>query len=569
MKLYVIFLFLSVLYILGYSERYALLVGNNYGGTFQPLKYVKNDISKMEQVLHQYCEFKEENITTLYNKSSDILHSLLNSYQKKLSQDNDIFFFYYSGHADNNNLLMGNSNFSLSELKQLLKNLPSHMRIFIFDACQSGSFTRIKGGTLEAPFIYKEENKIQGQVVLYSSSENEYSQESDFYKNSIFTFHFLNALRGCADISGDKKVTLSEAYQYSYNRTVSSTIHSSGGVQHPGYQFSIQGEGTVVLSDIAVRTCGIVLNKTQSGTFAILSSSGDLIAELSKELGSSLFIALKPGLFNVFNSKNEVTLKTRLPLKDNQIVTLTNDQFRKVRSLTMYTKGRISQRATIGITISGGGNSIDLSNLADQCNIQYNDFSHLLINPDFSFPRKKIKGGLGLELNFNRGIQTYLTFDILRLQNQYMYHGIISSPDPNDTTKYAATLSIADTLLLYTFHTGIGYTFQHPWFRFLSLRLGIDAIITHHLIASNFTEELYKYEINNKYNNKGVLFLPNIGATFRYLFQAPFSIGLQIDYRYQQRAYELFTREKKENALKYNFNGLGISLFLSYILNKQ
>ncbi len=563
-KIYILLLFIGSA---AYASRHALLVGNRYGGSFQPLKYVKNDIADIQTALTRFCGFDDANIAVRIDKSAKELELLLHEFARQGSSDDDLFLFYFSGHADHESLLMGNTRYPLADLKKRLKSIPSQMRIIIFDACQSGSFTRYKGGTLEEPFLYKEGNKIKGSIVLYSSSANEYSQESDMYKNSVFTFHFINGLRGCADISGDKKITLSEAYQYSYNRTVSSTIHSTGGVQHPGYQFSIQGEGNVVLADITVRTCGIILDQDIEETIVVLGSRKELTADLSKEKGTRIFIAVNPGTYEIYNNKKEVSYKTKITVRENTIVTLSNDMLRKMRTIPVYAKGAERRPVIFGITLTGGFVDFNLSQLATQCNTQYNDFHLLSMTPSFSFPSGVFTGGLGLEVNFRNDVQVYLSFDSFRLKERMDYAGTVFSP--GDSLSYPAQLQIHDTLSCQSFHLGVGYTFHHRILKFITLRAGIDWIIADFTVNSVFTNSLYSLSTNTTFTDNGFLVLPEVGATFKYTFQAPFALGALISYRLQTGEKELYSHDDTGYPLQYSFSGVTFSLFATYLLNKR
>ena len=189
------------------------------------------------------------------------------------------------------------------------------------------------------------------------------------------------------------------------------------------------------------------------------------------------------------------------------------------------------------------------------------------MQPDFSFPAGDIAGGLGAEMNFKNGLQTYIYFDYFRLRDRQKHNGVTSSP--NDTNSYPAALSIFDTLSAGAIHTGIGYTFQHRLFRFISLRAGVDIIIADYTVASTFNDGLYQIETKHVFNDKGFLVLPSLGGTFRYTFLAPFSIGAIINYRYQSSSRELYSQKEKDTSLRYNFSGVNFSLFFSYLINRR
>jgi len=75
--------------------------------------------------------------------------------------------------------------------------------------------------------------------VLTSSAADELALESREIRGSFFTHHLVSGLRGTADASGDGRITLSEAYQYAFDHTLTATA-STGIRQHPGYEYPQQ-----------------------------------------------------------------------------------------------------------------------------------------------------------------------------------------------------------------------------------------------------------------------------------------------------------------------------------------
>ena len=92
-------------------------------------------------------------------------------------------------------------------LQSKINSIPVGIKIGIFDACQSGAVTAFKGGTRAEPFYLQNQQQIKGLVTIASSAANERAQESETLKGSIFTFHWINGLRGSADVSADKRHT--------------------------------------------------------------------------------------------------------------------------------------------------------------------------------------------------------------------------------------------------------------------------------------------------------------------------------------------------------------------------
>src|SRR5439155_1760197 len=85
----------------------------------------------------------------------------------------------------------------------------------------------------------------------------ELALESREIRGSFFTHHFVSGLRGAADASGDGRVTLAEAYEYAFSRTVSATSGTVVGPQHPAYDYRLSGKGDFVLTDL-LRPSGVL-----------------------------------------------------------------------------------------------------------------------------------------------------------------------------------------------------------------------------------------------------------------------------------------------------------------------
>ena len=96
-------------------------------------------------------------------------------------------------------------------------------------------------------------------MLLTSSSADEDAQESDALAGSYFSHHLVSGLRGSADRSADRRVTLSEAYEYAYARTVAETAETAAGAQHPTFSYDLKGNGNLVLSELGLGREGLYL----------------------------------------------------------------------------------------------------------------------------------------------------------------------------------------------------------------------------------------------------------------------------------------------------------------------
>jgi hypothetical protein len=129
---------------------------------------------------------------------------------------------------------------------------PAKLKVLLLDGCQTGGLTRVKGGRQVAPFQIglDDQLRFEGYAVITSSSAGEDAQESDALRSSIFTHHFLAALRGPADVNHDSLVTLGEAYAYAYQQALKTSITTVVGSQHATYNYDLRGRADPVLSDL-------------------------------------------------------------------------------------------------------------------------------------------------------------------------------------------------------------------------------------------------------------------------------------------------------------------------------
>ncbi len=561
-NLFKVIIFILILFIPIHSARYAVLVGNSNGdGNLANLKYVKNDISAIKNILKSNCNFPDKNIITIYNQSPTHIENILQSIQIK-NKETNLFFFYYSGHADFNNLIMGKNRFALKDLKKHLVSIPANMKIMVFDACQSGSFARLKGGSVSSPFLIHEENSTEGQIVLYSSSSTEFSQESDFYKQSIFSFHLVNALKGCADASGDKQVTLNEAYQYAYNQTVSSTVNSAGGIQHPGYLLNIQGKGNVVLADMRSKHNGIVLDKSIKGSIAILDNQHNIISDIIKKDDNEIFLALNSGKFSIYNNDDKKTARAKVSLTGSTIHHLKGDQFKPVRSIPIYAKGGAAKKITVSIVVHGGFSRIDHSHLSSSIRNNYSSFSSSNISPNLSLSNEQWILGGGLELAFPNGLFIYNTFNYNEFSTDEISKGFNSTP--HDTTKYETSLYLKTKLQLNELNFGLGYTFKNSALRFFSIGTGLDLLIPKLITESQFKDYLYQTDEIKEYSERGIMLLPSALLRFEYPITSVFSLGTTFKYRFQFEPKELSARMTTQD---YKLSGLEALLRIKLNIN--
>ena len=195
--------------------------------------------------------------------------------------------------------MIGGAHYDYARLRQRINDVPADVHIAIVDSCASGSFTRMKGGVHKPPFLRDTSNQVEGFAFLSSSSADEDAQESDKIGASFFTYFFVAGLRGAADRNHDGKITLTEAYQFSYEQTLGRTQNTVHGPQHPAYDMHLSGTGDVVITDLRSTESTLVLPAALRGRVTIVDKDGRVAIELVKEAGDPLSLALPNQTYSV------------------------------------------------------------------------------------------------------------------------------------------------------------------------------------------------------------------------------------------------------------------------------
>ena len=316
--------------------RYAIYVGSNEGGeNTQRLLYAETDAISFQKTMTEIGGIPGSNGILLLDPSKEDLDNamqtvsyMINKNKKQVKRSE--FIFYYSGHSDENALLLGRNKYGYSELKAAISNVPSDVHVVILDSCYSGNFIRTKGGQKKKPFLVDDSSVVKGHAYLSSSSSQEYAQESSEIGSSFFTNALLTGLRGAADSSGDKKITLNELYSYAFNETLSKTENSSVGPQHPNYNITLVGSGDLVLSDISNSDCIVMLSSELRGRVLIRYKNGKLASEINKVSGNPVYLALEKGEYSATLIEDTETLQGNFTVTSGKVYELTDRAFSPV-----------------------------------------------------------------------------------------------------------------------------------------------------------------------------------------------------------------------------------------------
>jgi len=356
-------------------HRFVLVVGANDGGSDRPeLRYAVSDAERFASVLVDLGGVPADHLKVLKQPKLRELVDALDELTARVGEarlaaaanggGRTEVLVYYSGHADEKSLLIGEDRYSYQSLRERLNEIPADVRIAVLDACASGAFTRAKGGRKRPPFLVDESSDMQGHAFLTSSAETEAAQESDHIGASYFTYYLVSGLRGAADVTGEGKVTLNEAYQFAFNETLGRTVDTKGGAQHPSYDINLTGTGDVVMTDLRQTTATMVLGGELDGRIFVRNARQELVVELYKPYGRTVELGLEPGTYEVRVERETRALLAHSQIAEGQRVVLEPDQFTPTKpeptrrrgdeALRFALSGRNRLELRLGMSTAGG-----------------------------------------------------------------------------------------------------------------------------------------------------------------------------------------------------------------------
>jgi hypothetical protein len=337
-------------------QRFLLVIGANMAGSDRPrLQYAIADAERFARVMVDLGGVLPSNEVLLKQPKLKEVIDALDALSARVAEARRTspagrteIIVYYSGHADEHGLLLGADRYSYRTLRDKLDQIPADVRIAVLDACASGAFTRLKGGKARPAFLVDESSNMRGHAFLTSSAATESAQESDRIRASYFTYYLTSGFRGAADLSGDGRITLSEAYQFAFTETLGRTVDTRGGAQHPSYDINLSGTGDVVMTDVRQTTATLVIGADLDGRFFVRNSAQELVVELYKPLGRRVELGLEPGMYEVRLERQRTSMLARTRVDDGATVMLDPKQFGAVPLEATRSRGPEPQRLAVG-----------------------------------------------------------------------------------------------------------------------------------------------------------------------------------------------------------------------------
>jgi hypothetical protein len=338
-------------------HRVALIVGNNVGAAKRrPLRFAEDDALKLARVLRELGGFAQPDIYLLRGRSLATLQQALAGVRQRVTSwragdpgARVHVLFFFSGHSDGQAIELGDEAMSFAELKRQVTNTGGDVRLIIVDSCNSGSILASKGGVPGAGFDIHLSDQLSsaGEALLTSSASDEAALESADIRGSFFSNNLVSGLRGAADSSGDGKVTLAEAYQYAFQRTLSETSGTIYGPQHPSYDFRLSGHGDLVLTAVAQPLAALEV-PSDFDRLLILTSARDVVAEVGA--GAARRIGVAPGAYTVRGWRHRQGYAATVAVSEGSVRRLAATELRPIAGEAAAFKG-----ASPAATLSSDG----------------------------------------------------------------------------------------------------------------------------------------------------------------------------------------------------------------------
>ncbi len=344
------------------AATWVVAIGNNHGNAGEgALLYAERDAQELASVLRQQGGVASERLRILADEDAGAARrAVLDASQAIRAVSNTgastALVVFYSGHADASSLHLRGTDLPLDELRAIVQSSAASTRILVVDACRSGTVTRVKGATPAETFDIKLEDRLEGEgsAIVTSSAAGEQSQEADRLRASFFTHHLVNALRGAADQNGDGRVTLGEAYAYTYRETVRSSS-ATLQVQHPTFAYDLRGRADVVMTTpgaVGRRSGRLRLAKAASYVIAEGSESGPIVAEVATPRDNAI-LALPAGRYFVQQREAGEYREYTLTLDADRETSLDATPSRTLKYDALVRKGGDPRGAVHGLTLLG------------------------------------------------------------------------------------------------------------------------------------------------------------------------------------------------------------------------
>lgn len=214
-----------------YRASHALIVGIDQYQRWPRLQHAARDARAVHALLQSRFGFSPERMTLLVDGDAtrtNILRALNRLSRDVLKRDDRVLVFF-AGHGSTRKLPNGRDvgyiipvdaglddlqtdAVAMPQLQELSEALPAKHALFVIDACYSGlGLTR--GGGSSANFIRDNARRMGRQMMTAGGADQQVADDGPG-GHSVFTWTFLQALSGKADLNNDGLITATELAAY-------------------------------------------------------------------------------------------------------------------------------------------------------------------------------------------------------------------------------------------------------------------------------------------------------------------------------------------------------------------
>ena len=215
------------------ENSYAIVIGIEKYRDIVQAPFAANDAKAVHDVLIKKMNYPHQNVLLLLNERATKadLEKYLLVWLKNRINDQSAVFIYYSGHGapdpstgdpyivpyDGDPNYIGITGYPIKRLYQNLSNLPTNEIFIVIDSCFSGAGERSVLAYGSRPIIITIDNPLyitKNMIVFTSSKKNQISTSHPVHNHGLFTYYFLDGLKGEADLNQDGGIEIGELFKY-------------------------------------------------------------------------------------------------------------------------------------------------------------------------------------------------------------------------------------------------------------------------------------------------------------------------------------------------------------------
>lgn len=282
------------------SRRVIVAIGSNHGlDAERPLTFAERDAERFATVMTELGGANGDDVSLVRAPTPRRVMQALAAAGARLDE-NSMLVVYYSGHGSDAALHMQGERLDLARLRAAVDSMPARLRLLVVDACRDSAAE--KGFSPVEPFAISLTLAAQhrGVVTMQSAGPGEVALESMRLRSGLFSHYLISGLRGAADRDADGRISVNEAYDFAYSRTLQQSASAIGRTQHPTIHMDIEGAGPLVLTSVAPTRSLLVLPAGRDVHYVVFEKGSQAaFAEAWSESEHPTRVALPAGHFIV------------------------------------------------------------------------------------------------------------------------------------------------------------------------------------------------------------------------------------------------------------------------------